>query len=183
MKFVALLSSLLFAAGAQAAPTLLGDTVDAGMYRTVDTGHGVGRINGFGLDAPFVVQAGTADLQHYSVAYSLNVEGDKFLIDFLHPSQWGSGIVFRLSGLDFSPAGGHLSSLTVDSNLSGYTLKVGKDYVEIGLAGVKGTADSYFTGSFNVSAVPEPSSWAMLALGLGALGAAARRQKRKIGTV
>jgi hypothetical protein len=182
MKSLSILLATLFCANAyaSAAPTLAGDTIDAGMYRTVDTGKGIGRIVGFGLDAPFVVADGVSDLKRYSVAFELDVDGGKFALDFINPSQWGAGIVLRLSGLDFASAqASQLSSLSVDTNLVGYTLNVGRDFVELGLAGVKGTRDSYFNASFNVSSVPEPSSYAMLGLGLGALGFAARRAKRK----
>jgi hypothetical protein len=179
MKLLSVFVGLFFAANANAGVSLVGDLVDAGMYRTIDTGRGVGRILGFGLDQPFMVEEGAADLKKYSVAYSLNVDGGGFAIDYLNSFSWGSGIVFRLSDLDFSN-GGLLKSLVVDSNMSGYTLNVGKDFVEINLSGVRGTRDAYFNGQFVTTAaqVPEPSSMALLALGLAGVAFAAKRARK-----
>jgi hypothetical protein len=166
MKLLSLLLGLFFAANAHAGVTLTGDLVDAGMYRTVDTGRGVGRITGFGLDQPFVVEEGVADRKQYSVAYALDVDGGGFAIDYLNAFSWGAGVVFRLSDLDFTN-GGLLKSLAIDTNMVGYGLTVGADFIEINLSGVKGTRDVYFNGQFvTTSAVPEPSSVALLALGL-----------------
>lgn len=180
MKLLSVLVGLFLAVNAQAGTTLVGDLVDAGMYRTIDTGRGIGRIVGFGLDQPFMVEEGAADTKKYSVAYSLNVDGGGFAIDYLNSFSWGSGIVFRLSDLDFSN-GGLLKSLVVDSNMSGYAVNVGADFVEINLSGVRGTRDAYFNGQFVTAAaaqVPEPSSIALLALGLAAIAFTAKRARQ-----
>lgn len=173
MKLLPVLLGLAVLADARADASLLGDTVDAGMYRTVDTGRGIGRITGFGLDSPFVVENGPADQKGYSVAYTLDVDGDRFAIDYRNSFAWSAGIVFRLTDLDFSN-GALLQSLKVDTNMVGYGLTVGADYVEINWSGVKGSSDAYFNGQFITSAVPEPGSTAMLALGLAVVAGAAR---------
>lgn len=180
MKLLSVLLGLFFAANAHASVSLVGDAVDAGMYRTVDTGRGLGRIMGFGLDHPFVVEEGAADQKRYSVAYSLDVDGDRFVMDYLNSFQWGAGIVFRLTDLDFSN-GAPLQSLLVDTNMVGYGLRVGADFVEIDMSGVRGTRDVYFNGRFVTAAanVPEPSTIALLALALGlaGIGVGARRTR------
>jgi hypothetical protein len=178
MKLLSIVLGLACAANAQAGVTLVGDTVDAGMYRTVDTGRGIGRIIGFGLDQPFVVQDGAADLKRYSVAYTLDVDGGMFMMDYQNNFQWGEGIVFRLNGLDFSN-GAALASLLVDTNMSGYRLNVGADFVELDMSGMRGNRDVYFRGTFVTAAasVPEPSALGLLALGLAGAGCAGMRRR------
>ena len=136
MKHLLLALALLTATAAHAGPTtLVGDQIDAAMIRTIDTGYGLGRIFGYGLDAPFVVQDGNADQHQYSSAFKLDVDGNKFSIRFLQLAGWQDGIVLRLSDLDFSPIGSVLSSVSVNTNLAGYTLTTGADWIDLGLEG------------------------------------------------
>ena len=174
--------ALAVATAVTAAPTLEGDTVDAGMYRTVDTGYGIGRVVGFGLEGPFVVVNGPADAQPYSVHYVLDIDGDHFSIDFFgqFPTGWQEGTVLRLSDLDFSPTS-FLSGLDVDTNLVGYTLNLGADFIEIGLGGTEFTDATFFNGTFRVSevtAIPEPTAWALMLAGLLGVASAGRRPRR-----
>lgn len=179
MKFAALALGLLLASSAQAGPiTLAGDTVDAGMYFTVNTGYGVGRIRGYGLDAPFLVQDGSADARNYSSIFNLDVDGDRFALHFLSTASWQPGVVFRLQDLDFLPTGSTLASLDVDTNLTGFGLNTGADFVEIALGGTHFTTASYFVGSFNGATVSEPGSLALGGLAMLGLAAASRGRRR-----
>lgn len=73
----------------------------AGIFFTVDTGYGVGRVLGFGLDAPFTVQNGFGDAKIYSSAFVPNVEALYFEVDFSSLSGWQEGTVLRLTDFDF----------------------------------------------------------------------------------
>ena len=185
MRVAALATALaLCAATGASAFTLAGDTVDAGVYFTVDTGYGIGRINGFGLDAPFVVVDGAADVRQYSESFRLDVDGGGFLVDFLgqFPTGWQDGVVLRLMDLDFSPSPSFLTGVGVDTNLAGYTLAFGADYIEIGLGGTSFTDETYFRGTFAVSgvpAIPEPSTIVLTATGMLAVASVARRSRAR----
>ncbi len=180
MKLLALLMGLAFASSANAGATLVGDTVDAGMYRTIDNGYGIGRVLGYGLDAPFLVQAGPGDRQQYSSAFTLDVDSNSFRIDFMNaPFGWQPGSVFRLQDLHFSN-GAALPLLTVDSNLAGYGLSAGVDFIELDLGGVQIADNAYFLGTFaTAEAVPEPSSLALMALALASAAGAGRFVRRR----
>jgi hypothetical protein len=181
MKTWMFAATLFAAAAVQASPvTLAGDTIDAAIVRTInDPYYGEGRIFGYGLDAPFVVQDGTSDQKTYSSAFKLDVDGDKFSIGFLSLAGWQDGIVLRLSDLDFSLPGSTLSSVSANTNLVGYTLTVGADSIDLGLGGTHFTPQTYFIGTFGVSSVPEPVSLALVVLGLAGVAASRRRARNQ----
>jgi hypothetical protein len=175
---------LCAATGANAdTPTLEGDTIDAAIIKTIDNGYGLGRNLGFGLDAPFVVVNGPADLHQYSDVFKLDVDGDHFSIDFLELAGWQDGTLFRLSDLDFSVPGSFLAGVAVSTNLVGYTLTFGSDYIDIAWGGTQFTADTFLTGTFavgQVPAIPEPSSLALMAAGLAGMASFAKKRSRKL---
>jgi hypothetical protein len=57
-RLAALLLGSMIATATQAG-SLVGDSIDAGVYFTIDTGYGVGRILGYGLDGPFTSSLGS----------------------------------------------------------------------------------------------------------------------------
>jgi len=117
------------------------------------------------LDAPFTVADGAADEQQYSGVFHLDIDGDRFTIRYLQRAGWQDGTTFRLDDLDFAGPGRRaLSSLTVDTNLVGYTLVHGDDFLEIDWGGTQFNDSTYFIGRFNVSAVPEPTTFSILSL-------------------
>jgi hypothetical protein len=187
MKFVewtAAALALAFASQVAAAPTLAGDTVDAAMIRTVDNGYGLGRVVGYGLEGPFVVVNGPSDGQQYSEHFVLNIDGEHFSIDFLgqFSSGWQEGTVLRLSDLDFFPTS-FLTGLDVDTNLVGYTLTLGADFIDIGLGGTEFSGATFFDGTFRVSqvtAIPEPSTLVLMLAGLLGVASLSHRGRRRV---
>lgn len=63
----------------------------------------------------------------------------------------------------------YLTSVNLASGA--YSLKIGGVF--------EGTNGGTYSGDINVSPVPEPTTWAMLGLGLAAVGVAARRKQAK----
>jgi hypothetical protein len=180
----ALSAAAMFAAQAQ---TLVGDEIDAGIFFTVDTGYGVGRVLGYGLDAPFTVQNGFGDAKTYSSAFVLNVEALYFEVDFISLSGWQEGTVLRLTDFDFleTPYPVNLAGIAlVQSNLVGdFTVTNTADSIEVAWGGTSFNEDTYLKVFFppspvEVSAIPEPETWAFMVAGLAVLGAVARRQRR-----
>lgn len=52
------------------------------------------------------------------------------------------------------------------------------DFYALGTS--NGAASNVLLGSLSVAAVPEPATWAMMLIGFGAIGLAARRSRRKV---
>jgi hypothetical protein len=114
----------------------------------------------------------------------LDIDGDHFTVDFLgqFTSGWQEGTVLRLSDLDFSGAS-FLSGLEIDTNLVGYTLAFGSNYIDIGLGGTEFSGSTYFNATFKVSqvtAIPEPATLALMAVGLLGVASAAKRSRRRL---
>lgn len=168
MRILSLLASGLLALAVNAnATSLVGDTIDVAMIKTIDNGYGTGRLSGLGLDGPFVVIDGPADMKQYSAAFTIDVDGNDFAIKFLDLAGWQEGTVLSLTGLNFDNAGSSfLRGIDIDTNMVGYSVKVGSDFFEIGLGGTHFSPDTYMNGHFITSSVPELTSMKMFALGL-----------------
>ena len=177
----ALSAASMFAAQAQ---TVAGDEIDVGMYFTVDTGYGVGRITGFGLDGPYVVENGFGDEKTYSSTFAINVEAVYFDVDFLTMAGWQEGVVLRLTDFDFLevPYPVVLGIGYVESNLVGaFTVTNTDDSIEVAWGGTQFNENTYLRvifGAIPVTPVPEPEMWALMLAGLAGVGAAARRRRR-----
>lgn len=180
LKFSGFLAGLIAAAAVNVqAAGLAGDSIDAAVIRTVDTGYGLGRISGYGLDRPFVVLDGSSDLQQYRGTFTLDVDDHGFSIKFLSSAGWQDGIVLRLTDLDFGASGMYaLKGLNVETNLIGYSLTTGADSVDILLGGTRFTEKTYFNATFAISSVPEPGALTLLALGLAPMLMVARRESK-----
>lgn len=145
---------------------LVGDTVDASVIRTIyDPFYGVGRINGYGLDSPFVVAQGNSDQKEYRGAFILNVDNLSFDVDFLSSNSWQDGIILRISDLNFSSNLFTSFSLQIQTNLSGLTWTQGSNFVDINLFSFHQEPISYIHGQFVITSIPEPSNLALLMIG------------------
>ena len=165
------------------AQTLAGDEIDVGIYRTVDTGYGLGRVFGYGLDGPFVVENGFGDEKTYSSVFRINVEALYFEVDFITLAGWQEGTVLRLSDFDFReiPYPVYLAGIAyVESNLVGaFTVTHTADSIDVNWGGTQFNEDTYLKVFFPpspVTAVPEPETWALMLAGLASVGAISRRR-------
>jgi PEP-CTERM motif len=136
----------------------------------------------FGLDLSFASDTGTTPGSLADVALTFDVSGA--------PSLTGAFAVFAGTATgtgtdDLSEVLSNGVSLTLNApgatsatfNAIG-SLSVVKDQSDF--AGSAGSADSSILGNaFSVTAVPEPSTWAMLLLGFVGLGYAASRRRSK----
>lgn len=182
--WVGLMATITMHAGATG---LAGDSIDAAIIKTIDTGYGVGRVMGFGLDEAFTVVDGSSDLRKYSTAFTLDVDDQGFVIQFLKTAGWQAGTILRLSDMDFGDPGTRaLSGVDLDTNLAGVSFTSGANYLDIQWGGTQFDSETYLHGTFVVAPVPEAGTFALLALGLvglpwavrGRLGVEARAQGR-----
>ncbi len=174
-----LLPLALLATSQASSATLAGDTVDA--FISVDYGFGPERKSGFGLDGPFVVADGTADTKQYSSAFTLNVDGDGFNIQFLILGRWAPGTTFTLNDFDFfSSEPVSLSGLNINTSLAGYSTEIGSDYIRLNLGDVYIGPDKYFQATFVTSPVPEPSTLVFSAIALAGVATQVHRKRSRV---
>lgn len=169
MKYFLFTIALFTSLNAFAKPYSLEDyNVDAYLKRTVDTGFGLGRIYGFGLDSTFQAHSGNSDAKQYSNVFTLDVDKDKFTIDFLTTSGWVDGIVFRLEQADYASitSADFWSDIAAETNIEGLAMSSGLGWVELNFGKLRFNQDSFFIGHLNYKEVPEPASYLLLLLGL-----------------
>lgn len=169
MKYLLLATALLASLNTFATPYSLEDyNVDAYLTRTIDTGFGFGRIYGYGLDDAFQVRTGNSDEKQYSNVFKLDVDKDRFTIDFLNNSGWVEGIVFRLEQPDYATTTGEdfWCNLAAETNIDGLGISSGLGWVELNFGKLRFNQDSFFVGHLNYKEVPEPASLGLLLLGL-----------------
>lgn len=148
---------------------LLGDTVGTRYVGNNDTGV-VSSLVGVGVDGNFF----SNQLFDYG-DFSFSIRSD---IAFAYCGIFdcgGAPILLELSSLDF---GSPLTSVTFTTSLTGVSMSFTADSVTFSWNEQSLTpGDPYLSANFNVSAVPEPETYAMMLAGLGLLGFAARRKK------
>ena len=169
MKYLICAIALLISSSTLATPYSLEDyNVDAYLTRTVDTGYGFGRIYGYGLESSFQVHTGNSDEKQYSNVFKLDVDKDKFTINFLNNSGWVDGIVFRLEQPDYATTTGEdfWGNITTETNIEGLAVSSGLGWVELNFGKLRFSQDSFFVGHLNYKEVPEPASYLLLLLGL-----------------
>lgn len=181
-SFFAIVASLVLGFASQAHAGLLGSNVNTQYYS-----YG-GAYNGGGSPASFVAN-GTQQATFFNY-YSLTVFDNKVEYDFLESTTWSpssvslnSGGLFITNGnlLTFSGAS-PITSVTLDGassvvpgfgigNVSFNSTNIAVDWQQVHF----NAGDKVI---LNVSAVPEPETYAMLLAGLGLLGAIGRRRKQ-----
>jgi|GEM_PF-2325345 len=179
MKKLFLFVSLLSSFSVFATPySLEGYTIDAYIERTLDPSgfYGLGRINGYGLDAPFEVKTGTEDTKQYSEIFTLDVDKDRFTINFISAAGWADGTIFRIEQPDYASTTkegfwyGLGSDTNIDGLMFGQGIDIGFGWVQLNLGNTRFDENSYFIGYFNYQdikeSVPEPSSYLLLLVGL-----------------
>lgn len=169
MKYLLSAIALLTCVNTFATPYSLEDyNVDAYLTRTVDTGFGFGRIYGYGLENSFQVHTGNSDEKQYSNVFKLDVDKDKFTIDFLNNSGWVDGIVFRLEQPDYATTTGEdfWYNIAAETNIEGLAISSGLGWVELNFSKLRFNQDSFFVGRLNYKEVPEPASYLLLLIGL-----------------
>ena len=167
MKYLLIVIAILFSTAAGAAPiSLEGQRLDAYLERIKPTTNSLplGRISGFGLDAPFIVVNGDSDKLQYDRLFTLDVDQDSFTIDFIGKARWGDGIVFRLlqADLGFARNTSLWSDLSYNTNIAGLKIDKGPGWISLDLSMVPFTSEHYFTGYFTAAQLPEPSALQIL---------------------
>lgn len=164
--------------GSQAAsPTLAGQTISAYLG---SVSAPVERYTDLGDFAPFVVVNGPSDKLNFNDVFSLDVDGDHFTVTFYAEGTFGNDTALHLDNLTFlgepGEGVGQLTGVTLSSNLGDLPVNVTNDSITVDISNRSVVTQSYFSGKFQVSSVPEPGT--LLLSGLGLMAIASLRVRR-----
>lgn len=158
-------------------PTLVGQTVEAYLG---SVNAPIERFDDLGVFAPFIVQEGPSDRINFGDVFTLDVDGGGFTVTFYADGSWGDDTALHIDGLTFAdeqgqPLGG-LSGVTMTSNMGDLPVTWTPSSVKVNLSGLNVATQSYFSGKFAVSSVPEPSTLLMSVMGVAGMAAVFRRR-------
>lgn len=163
-----------------ASPSLAGQTVEAYVGSVNEP---IERFDDFGTFAPFVVEDGPDDRINFGDVFTLDVDGDGFTVTFYAHGNWGSDTALHIDGLAFTDeqgqASGGLAGVTLTSNLGDLPVTWTPSSIKVDMSGLNVATQSYFSGKFVVSSVPEPSALLMSVMGIAAMAAVFRRRALK----
>lgn len=162
------IGTMAFVAFAAAAPasaaSLIGQTVttqlivDGNNYGTVNSLVGNGPEGNFFGNQIFDYGADSFSIRSTSTYGSLVA---------------GSAAQFVLTGLNF---GTPITGVSFSTLLTGVTSSFTSNSVTFSFADQRLPAATYINATFQTAAVPEPATWALMILGMGAVGFAMRRR-------
>ena len=162
----ALLLGAVIAIPAPAGADVIYDySVDGSYYGTRDSGIGTGTISGTLTYDASLSSVTAVDITVGSLGSFTTIYGNAFTPALVYLNIENSNYLFQLE-LDTYATLGSGATTQIDSNSGLYSLP-GALYV--------GTP----SGSLTISAVPEPSAWAMMLLGFAGIGLMAYRRKSK----
>jgi len=162
----AITAAALTTAGTASAATLIGDTVTINL-----TGNGINA-------GTQTVTVGAGEEGNYFNNQFFDFGANSFSIRSIanYTGIYGSGTnVLTLGSLDL---GSPITGVTFSSVFSGVSVAYTATSATFTWTDQAIPATTYLTATFQ-SAVPEPASWAMMILGMGAVGFAMRAAKRK----
>ena len=160
-------ASLLVFAAVDARASLLGSTIFLS-HRFPDLDSSVESF-------PVTVEPGTGDSQLFGLLYRANPEDNRLLINFIRPFSFEND-AFNGHVAEFIPD--PIQGVTVDTNMSGWDdsrLAFDQNSFRINWAGLSAQQDTYFYASIKFpndgpvnAAIPEPATFILFALGMGA---------------
>lgn len=179
----ALAASTLLVAGAASAQSFDGATLDYQYYYPDSTSPYNNADNG-----SFVVGAGIEVTNISDNMGTLDISGTNILVDFTGTSSWNGSSFNGWVLTDETDSLAAILGVTINpsTNMAGFSLSNVSwtgDTISVNWQGLSFDPSTVVSldVSFGQTAVPEPSTWAMMLFGFGAAGFSLRRSQRRKG--
>lgn len=160
-------------AGTAANATLIGDTVLLeNKFGTF--GSTLNTLN-------YVVQEGVGDIVSFppgvcgTDCYTVDIEASSVLIQYIANNFWSAADFngLAITDLDWIGGPGIVTDLTTDTNFAGWTddrATFGDDWVAFNWESLSFTTDTFFNVELTTVHVPEPTTLALMTLGIAGVG-------------